>query len=249
MEQVNAFASSPDGAFLYAIGINGPVNFSRGVPPICSDGTASTAFGAPVAITLNCSDANGDSITITPSSASHGTLGSVDGGKVTYTPAAGYSGGDAFTFSATDGANSSNTATTVVTTASQVPAGGGGGGGGTTPPPAAKPALPSFAGGTVSVDKKGRFRLKLTCPAGAAACSGKVLVRTASAVSSAKKKRVLVLARKGYNVAAGKTASIRLTMGKKARRYVKRKGKVKALAVFTAAGGGGKKTVSVTLKQ
>jgi hypothetical protein len=65
---------------------------------------ASTQPGEPRAITLTSkawSDTATPRYTIV-SAPAHGTLGSVNGNQVTYTPSAGYSGGDSFTFSAAD---------------------------------------------------------------------------------------------------------------------------------------------------
>ncbi|MFL5843092.1 MAG: Ig-like domain-containing protein [Solirubrobacteraceae bacterium] len=248
MVAINAIAVSSDNAFVYAIGAYGPVSFSRGVPPVCSNTSASTAFGAPVAVTLNCSDANGDALTITPAAPAHGSLGAVIAGKVTYTPTTGYSGADAFSYSASDGANASGAVTAALTVgaapATTPPV--------TTPPVTTPPVLatgtPALLGGTAKVDKKGRFVLKLSCPAGGGACRGNVKVRTASAVSAAKK-RVLALAAKAYTVAAGKSATVRLTLSAKGRRLLKKKGTIKALATFAPAGGGKKTTRKLTLKR
>jgi len=64
----------------------------------------------------NDSDAEGDTVTVTGvSEATNGTVVFADG-KVTYTPTAGYSGADTFTYSTTDGTNT-NTATVSVTVA------------------------------------------------------------------------------------------------------------------------------------
>jgi hypothetical protein len=66
--------------------------------------STATGFGRPVTVTLS-SQAWNDSTTPTYTIASppaHGTLSAVNGDQVTYTPASGYSGSDAFTFSATD---------------------------------------------------------------------------------------------------------------------------------------------------
>ncbi len=71
----------------------------------------------------NDDDANGDILTITDTSgASHGTV-SFTGASVTYTPVAGYSGSDSFTYSVSDGHGGSGSATvsTAVTIAPPVP--------------------------------------------------------------------------------------------------------------------------------
>ena len=61
---------------------------------------------------MGASDSDGDVLTFAVGvGPAHGSLGAVSGNKVTYTPAAGYSGPDSFTFRASDGTVSSNTAT------------------------------------------------------------------------------------------------------------------------------------------
>jgi Bacterial Ig domain/Divergent InlB B-repeat domain len=73
--------------------------------PSCTNGTGSTSLGTPVQLALSCSDPDsGDPLTYAAVSVpSHGTLGAIDAtGHVTYTPFAGYSGPDGFTFRATD---------------------------------------------------------------------------------------------------------------------------------------------------
>jgi hypothetical protein len=64
-----------------------------------------TPHDTPLSVALACSDPDsGDTLTYAVVlGPSHGTLGAVDGtGHVVYTPAAGYSGSDSFTYEATD---------------------------------------------------------------------------------------------------------------------------------------------------
>ena len=94
-----------------AIAVN-PVND----PPVASGGALGTFDDTPAAATLAGSDLDGDALTFaiaTPPA--HGTLGPVVGDRVTYTPAAGFAGADAFTFVAYDGRVSSAPATIQVT--------------------------------------------------------------------------------------------------------------------------------------
>ncbi len=84
--------------------------------PTAQDAQASTTEGSPVPITLLGSDPNGDSVgfrIVTPPL--HGTLSAITGSTVTYTPAAGFSGSDSFTYVASDGSLDSPTATAVIT--------------------------------------------------------------------------------------------------------------------------------------
>jgi hypothetical protein len=89
---------------------------STASPPACSDRSASTAHNTAVAISLPCSASGAITYSIV-APPSHGSLGTVSStGGVTYTPAAGFSGADTFTFKATDAqSQDSNVATTTVT--------------------------------------------------------------------------------------------------------------------------------------
>jgi hypothetical protein len=79
--------------------------------PVCNNGSATTAEDNPVATTLSCTDADGNSLTYTiVSGPAHGTL-SGTAPNLTYSPALDYNGSDNFTFKANDGSADSNVAT------------------------------------------------------------------------------------------------------------------------------------------
>jgi hypothetical protein len=83
--------------------------------PVAVDDTVSTEANTASEVTLRASDGEGDALQFAIVSApQHGSLGTVSGDKVTYTPAPGYSGSDAFTFKANDGKADSNTATVAI---------------------------------------------------------------------------------------------------------------------------------------
>ncbi len=85
-------------------------------PPVASDQSVSTDEGTPVDVTLLATDPDGDALTYSVvGGPAHGSLGALVGDEVTYTPAAGYSGPDSFTFEASDGSLDSNTATVSIT--------------------------------------------------------------------------------------------------------------------------------------
>src|SRR6185312_5928581 len=79
---------SPDGAFLYQA-TDGATNaglaiYARGIAPVCQSASAAAPHGSATAVTLSCSDANGDAITRAIASApAHGTLGAVNNGAGT----------------------------------------------------------------------------------------------------------------------------------------------------------------------
>jgi VCBS repeat-containing protein len=133
-------ALSPNGAFTYTPAANyaGPDTFTYRAsdgslnsntatvsitvtnvnnPPIAVNDTYTTAEGAPLnvpakGVLANDSDPDGDALTAALiANVNHGTLVFLSNGSFTYTPAADYSGPDAFTYQAGDGSLSSNTAT------------------------------------------------------------------------------------------------------------------------------------------
>jgi subtilisin family serine protease len=91
-------------------GAQGPPNN----PPVAYDQSVSTNEDTPVAITLMASDVDGDALTYSMGTPSHGTL-SGTAPNLTYTPDADYNGSDSFTFTANDGAADSNMATVSIT--------------------------------------------------------------------------------------------------------------------------------------
>jgi hypothetical protein len=85
--------------------------------------------GTPVTVTLRGADVDGDALTFAvATSPAHGTLAG-SGASVQYTPSAGYSGADQFTFTASDGKATSAPATVSLIVTAGTGGGGGGGGG------------------------------------------------------------------------------------------------------------------------
>ena len=90
-----------------SISVHGPNH-----APVASDGNGTVLAGSAAALMLVASDADHDPLTyIIVNPPSHGKLSSGTGASRTYTPNAGYVGGDAFTFKVNDGTIDSNTAT------------------------------------------------------------------------------------------------------------------------------------------
>ena len=81
--------------------------------PTASSQSVSTHFGKALQIVLSAIDADGDPLTFTVSTPSHGML-SGTAKNVTYTPSAGYVGSDTFTFKVNDGALDSNTSSVTI---------------------------------------------------------------------------------------------------------------------------------------
>jgi hypothetical protein len=83
--------------------------------PVAANQSVTTPQGTPVAVTLSATDADSNPLTYAVvTGPAHGTLSGTAPG-LTYTPNAGYSGPDSFTFKANDGSADSNTATVSIT--------------------------------------------------------------------------------------------------------------------------------------
>jgi len=86
-------------------------------PPVVDDGQAATSEAMPVDITLVASDADADPLTLRIiDQAQHGTVG-LAGVTAHYIPVDGFTGEDAFTFTASDGSSDANLGTVVVSVA------------------------------------------------------------------------------------------------------------------------------------
>ena len=88
-------------------------------PPSCQPVSASTGEGQTVAVSLSCSDAAGAALSYAiDSQPSYGFLGALDEatGMLTFTPSAGFTGTDTFTYhaSSTNGTSSSQTVSVAV---------------------------------------------------------------------------------------------------------------------------------------
>jgi Bacterial Ig domain len=89
--------------------------------PSCNAASASTKFGTAAVVHLQCSDSLADPVTLAIASGpKHGTLSAIgSGGSVTYTPNAGYSGADSFTYTGTSKLGTSAPATVSITVATK----------------------------------------------------------------------------------------------------------------------------------
>jgi len=83
--------------------------------PVAQDVNATTTENTAVTITLRGTDSDGDSLRyVKVTDPTQGTI-SISGNTATYTPTAGYSGSDSFTYKVNDGTADSNTATVSIT--------------------------------------------------------------------------------------------------------------------------------------
>jgi 6-phosphogluconolactonase (cycloisomerase 2 family) len=144
---------SPDGTSVYVPGYDGQTLaiYRRETRPNCQATSLTTTYQTAVTVTLPCRDSDGDPVTssiVTPPI--HGTLAPAgqDSRTVVYTPQAGYSGTDSFTFATSDGTNVSSPAIATVTitaAATHLPSGGSGQGRGASPKATPPPTLERFS--------------------------------------------------------------------------------------------------------
>ena len=95
-----------------------PFDIAGNTAPIATSDAATTTEGSAttIAVLPNDSDADGDALTVASVSApAHGTASINANGTIAYVPAAGYSGGDSFTYSINDGQGGTSSATVSVT--------------------------------------------------------------------------------------------------------------------------------------
>lgn len=257
---VATVAFAPDSGTLYAGGLDSETIavLTREAAPSCRDGAAQAVAGRPLTLTLDCSEPNGQPLAHSVGAGTaHGTLRSLDdaAGTVLYTPDAGYVGGDVVTFSASDGVNRSGEARIAIAVAAPPPDPGPGPGdprpgdprpGDPTPrdpaprdPTPRRPAsarLQLLSKGAVTVDARGRLRLRLRCAsAPGARCDLRVTVRSARRVrlTPRAKPRVATLGSVRARVARGRTAAVAVPLTRAARALLARS---RALPVAIAAG-------------
>lgn len=102
-----------DSAVIIAAG-----SFKSNTAPVAMDVTKETEFETPIDVTLQGTDADGDALTysiLDGPTAEQGTLSAVDGNKVTFTPAEGFTGDATFTYRVNDGSVNSAPATVTIT--------------------------------------------------------------------------------------------------------------------------------------
>src|SRR5262249_23329892 len=111
------------------------INVTPTAPPVANNDTYTTphdtvfTINVPGVLANDISPTGRPLSTIDVTQPSHGTLVFNSDAPFTYTPAAGFTGVDSFTYRDSDGNNSSNVAAVVINV---TPGGTGGGGGGTT---------------------------------------------------------------------------------------------------------------------
>jgi hypothetical protein len=104
-------ASSANGTTLVATAY---LSVSEALAPACSDSSLNVSQGSSATLALACTTDRDPATLAVLAGPSHGTLGTLVGDTVTYTPAAGYTGPDTVTFRTTDTASSQSSPTATV---------------------------------------------------------------------------------------------------------------------------------------
>ena len=199
--------------------------------PVCESTSLSAPTGAAVAGRLTCGDDDGDALSFEVVSApAHGRLSGPDAaGRFTYEGDAGFAGTDAFHFRATDGDRSPvATVSVAVGTAAGQPPGGGPGGGVQA---GRLPARLRRALSALRVGRAGRATVSLRCPSQRRACAGRLDLVTVERLRGTRVR----LARRGFAVAAGAVAKVRLRVSARGRRLLRR-GPLRATLTVAADG-------------
>lgn len=239
-------AVSPDGSSAYVTaGASEALRLLRvEAAPVCATTplALATTVGAAVTGTAACDDPNGDPVThLVESRPQHGTAAYAADGAVTYTPAPGFLGADAFLLSATDGTNFADVRqVTVNVTAAPAPAGPGAptgppapaggngkaagqdGGRGPTTRAAARKATLTLAGALVA--RGASVRLPFACAT--ARCTGVVRVTA--------QRRTLASAK--VDLAAGQRTTVTARLTRAGRRALRARRTVGAKLTFLPAG-------------
>jgi hypothetical protein len=212
--------------------------------PNCRGGTATVPYQGSVTIPLQCSGLRFTREVV--GAPAHGTLGTVDqaAGTVSYTPAAGYSGPDQFTFKAVNPGGESATVLATI----EVGAGPVG-----PPPPIIGPTTGRATAalfGRILRFKRGKATERARCDNVAGdQCALALLVRTgtsrrASAARTKRKRKPQTLARAAATIAGGQTAKITWRLTAAGRKALRRK-RVTATLAGTSRNRAGE-TVTVT---
>jgi DNA-binding beta-propeller fold protein YncE len=118
LDDARGLAYSPAGLRLYAVSAanDGIAVLGPQVAPNCLGVRAATIANRSNSVVLACSDPNGDKIALTiVRKPAHGTIGLVTKtGSVLYRPAAGYTGADSFSYTASDGLDVSAVGTAAI---------------------------------------------------------------------------------------------------------------------------------------
>jgi hypothetical protein len=224
--------------------------------PVCSDSTATVETGKQLTLSLPCDDADDDELTIFVDDPLHGTVAFTATGDAIYTPAAGYVGTDTIDYYAAEdlfGLESFIATQTITVTVpappSQVP-----GGPQASPPDVTAPAfsLKSASQKLKAVLSKG-LRLVLT-PSERVTATITLTVDRATARKLGLKRNAKAPVKVGglTKALAGGQSTVAVKLTAKARKAIKKAGKVKLLITVVmrdAAGNRATDTMKAALKR
>ena len=199
-------------------------------PPACRNVTSSTPYGEAVIVQLACTEFASQPLTYAIVGApAHGSLSAVAAtGQVTYTPAAGFSGDDSFTYDTSSTNGTSNVASVSIAVS----------------PPSVAKAGHARASGTsaeipVTCDYSG-VGVGASCAVSVTMSVTEILrAHKLAAVTSAKSRRpketrkVVTVGRVSVVVEAGKTQVIDLRLNGKGKRLLSARGKLSVSIVVT----------------
>lgn len=110
-------------------------------------------------------------------------------------------------------------------------------------PPASAPVpVPSIGSSTLRASRS-RIAVKLACKAGGERCRGKLTLRTASKVKVGKTRKTVTIGSASYNVAAGRSSSVRVKVGAAGRSLLRKVTRVRVR--ISAVPSSGKATTRV----
>jgi len=213
LEGVESVAASSDGRFVYAGGGDAIVTLAPEYAPACSPLASPVPHGTAVVLQLACSDRNAQPLSYAiASQPAHGKVTVLDAaaGRVRYRPVLGYGGADVFSFTASDGTNTSAPATVTLDVARDLK----------------RPRLRILTR-RVHATPRRVMRVRVRClPGERRGCNGTLSARTVRRVAlgaAVRRGRILRLRRRAFHISEGARATVRLRISKRVFRVLKEK--------------------------
>jgi hypothetical protein len=237
LQGTNGIAIGLDGTSAYATssaGTRGVISLlARQTAPSCSSVSGQAGYQTALSLHLSCTDADRQPVTLAIGTGpAHGKLGAIDQANDTieYTPAAGFSGTDGFSFTASDGTNVSAPAGATITVS------------GPTKPHVTLRKGPTATAGGLRVtlacrDATCKLSAELTTVETLVAGHVIALRATRRKGKGTGKLRAVVVGRASVTVRAGHTLSLLLALNGLGRKLLGRFGRVPATVTFTVHDG------------
>lgn len=211
LEGAESVAASSDGRFVYASGYGALVTLAPEYAPTCSPLASTVAHGTAVELQLVCSDRNSQPLGYAIASPpAHGAVTVLDAatGRVRYAPTSGYGGADGFSFTASDGTNTSAPAAVALDVA----------------PDVTRPGMRILTRRTRATRRR-VMRVRMQCLAGEpGGCDGALSARTVKRVAlPGQRRRIVRLRPRAFDIAEGARATVRVRMSKRSFRILKQR--------------------------